>query len=482
MSDLESLRRALLESPENVPLLQLYAQSCLDAFSLPEAREAYERMLKLQPSAPDAQLGLARVLYLEGKTSEAAIRAESVVKEKPDFAPAFVFLSRLYLSENNLALAADFYQRGVALSPQVADPALENALGLQRADKTQERERSGEQRYLFSGEWRDDDPELQAEGDEDFFFDDTEDEDDLDAGFPFPLGRDFSLSDFERPKVSFADVGGMEALKEEIRMKVLYPMQHKELFKAYGKSVGGGVLLYGPPGCGKTLISKAAAGEIEANFFALGLHQVLDMYIGNSEKNLHQLFQLAREHAPSVLFFDEVDALAADRKDMRQSAGRTLINQFLSELDGTDANNDGVLVIGATNAPWHMDPAFRRPGRFDRIIFAPPPDEAAREAILRVMARDKPVSELDSAAVARKTKHFSGADLKAVFDRASETALAHAMKEGRIVPITTKGLIKAAKGITPSTKPWFESAKNYAMYANQSGFYDDVLRFLGITH
>ncbi len=479
MSDLESLRRALAESPENVPLLQLYAQSCLDAFSLPEAREAYERMLRLMPAAPDARLGVAHVLYLEGKTSEAAIRAEALLKEKPDFAPGFVFLSRLYLSEGNPGLAADFYQRGIALSKQVADPALEKQLGLHKVEKSDER--SGEQRYLFSGEWRDEDPELQSEPEDDFFFED-DDEDEGMGGLPHLLGRSggYALEDFERPKANFSDVGGMEGLKEEIRMKVLYPMQNQELFKVYGKSVGGGVLLYGPPGCGKTLISKAAAGEIDANFFALGLHQVLDMYIGNSEKNLHQIFQLARDHAPSVLFFDEVDALAADRKDMRQSAGRTLINQFLSEMDGTDANNDGVLVIGATNAPWHMDPAFRRPGRFDRIIFAPPPDEAARAAIIRVMARDKPIADLDAALLAKKTKNFSGADLKAVFDQGAEEALAEAMKKGRVVPMTTKSLLKVAKGLAPSTKPWFESAKNYAMYANQSGFYDDVLRFLGV--
>ena len=310
------------------------------------------------------------------------------------------------------------------------------------------------------------------DAEDDFFYDDDED---------FGGGsRDFSLADFERPKVTFADVGGMEALKEEIRMKILHPMKNPELFRAYGKKVGGGVLLYGPPGCGKTLISKATAGEIDANFFSLGLHQVLDMYIGNSEKNLHQIFQLAREHAPSVLFFDEVDALAADRKDMRHSAGRTVINQFLSEMDGTDSANEGVLVIGATNAPWHIDPAFRRPGRFDRIIFTPPPDEDARKAIVEVIAKDKPVSELDAASLAKRTRHFSGADLKAVFDQGAEEALGQAMKEGRIVPMTTKALLKVAKSITPSTKPWFESAKNYAMYANQSGFYDDVLRFLGI--
>ena len=124
------------------------------------------------------------------------------------------------------------------------------------------------------------------------------------------------------------------------------------------------MLLYGPPGCGKTLISQATAGEIRSNFISVALHQILDLYIGNSEKNLHQLFQLARDHAPAILFFDEVDALAADRKDLRESGMRTLINQFLAEMDGNVANNEGILILGATNAPWHLDPAFRRPGRF----------------------------------------------------------------------------------------------------------------------
>jgi SpoVK/Ycf46/Vps4 family AAA+-type ATPase len=190
---------------------------------------------------------------------------------------------------------------------------------------------------------------------------------------------------------------------------------------------------------------------------------------------------VARRHAPSVLFFDEVDALAADRKDMRSSAGRTLINQFLSELDSESAANDGVLVLGATNAPWHLDSAFLRPGRFDRLIFVPPPDAPAREEIIRIMAEGKPVAGLDPAALAKKAKDFSGADIKALFDQAIEASLGEAMKSGKIVPISQKQLVKSAKGVKPSTKKWFESARNYALYANQSGFYDEILEYLGIN-
>ena len=181
-----------------------------------------------------------------------------------------------------------------------------------------------------------------------------------------------------------------------------------------------------------------------------------------------------------MLFFDEVDALAADRNDLKQSAGRTLINQFLAEMDGNVGDNDGLLILGATNAPWHLDPAFRRPGRFDRILFVPPPDEPARRSIIEVMAKNKPMHALDAAAVAKKTRDFSGADLKAVFDIAIERSLARAMNEGRVIPLGTDDLLKSAKDVKPSTKAWFESAKNYAIYSNQSGFYDDVLEFLGI--
>jgi SpoVK/Ycf46/Vps4 family AAA+-type ATPase len=212
----------------------------------------------------------------------------------------------------------------------------------------------------------------------------------------------------------------------------------------------------------------------------VGLHQVLDMYIGESESKLHKIFELARKAAPSVLFFDEIDALAADRRDMRQSAGRGLINQFLAELDGAQAENDGVLVLGATNAPWHVDGAFMRPGRFDRLIFVPPPDREARAEIAGIHGRQKPLVGFDPAAIAKRTEGFSGADLRAVFDQATEAALNEAMKKGTVVPITGKMLEKAAKEVKPSTRKWFESAKNYALYANQSGFYDDVLTYLGL--
>ena len=464
MADLDTLRKALAVSPDNIPLLLLFAQTALDEWSTEDAREAYERVLKQSPQHREAGLGIARALFQEGKPSEAAVRLERLMSAAPDFAPALVLLSRIHLSEDSRAEAIDAYRRAVEMDKTVMDEGLAKELGLDPSG----RDPRDLQRAAVTGSGT-------------YGFPTGDDIDEEENGTPDRPGVPPDLEKLvERPKQKFDDVGGMDALKEQIRMKILYPMQNPDLFRAYGKAIGGGVLLYGPPGCGKTLISRATAGEIKAAFFCIGLHEILDMWVGSSEKNLHAIFESARRNAPSVLFFDEIDALAADRKDLRHSAGRNVINQFLAEMDGGVSNNDGVLILGATNAPWHIDPAFKRPGRFDRTIFVPPPDDDARESIISVMARGKPVSDLDPKALAKKTRNFSGADIKAMYDGATETALTAAMKEGRVVPITTKLLAKAAADLKPSTLAWFESAKNYALYANQGGFYDEVLAHLGI--
>jgi SpoVK/Ycf46/Vps4 family AAA+-type ATPase len=264
-------------------------------------------------------------------------------------------------------------------------------------------------------------------------------------------------------------------------MKIIHPLTHAELFKAYGKPIGGGILMYGPPGCGKTHLARATAGEISAGFLSVGLNDVLDMWIGSSERNLHALFEQARRTTPCVLFFDEVDALGASRADLRQSSGRQIINQFLAELDGVQSSNEGILVLAATNAPWHLDPAFRRPGRFDRIIFVPPPDTAARAAILRIHCRGKPSGEIDYQHLAKKTDGFSGADLMAVVDQAVEAKLREALRDGVPKPLSTRDLLNALGRVRQSTKEWFSTARNYALYSNQGGAYDDVLKYLKLS-
>jgi transitional endoplasmic reticulum ATPase len=236
--------------------------------------------------------------------------------------------------------------------------------------------------------------------------------------------------------------------------------------------------MYGPPGCGKTYLARATAGEIAAGFISIGISDVLDMWIGSSERNLHALFEQARANPPCVLFFDEVDALGGRRSDMHGGSSRQMINQFLAEMDGVDRSNEGVLILAATNAPWHVDPAFRRPGRFDRVLFVPPPDRPARAEILSLHCRNKPQEAIDFDALAAKTDQFSGADLKAVVDAAIEEKLRQAMKLGRPQPLTSGDLMRAAKSLRPTTREWFATARNYALYSNQGGAYDDVLEYL----
>jgi SpoVK/Ycf46/Vps4 family AAA+-type ATPase len=173
-----------------------------------------------------------------------------------------------------------------------------------------------------------------------------------------------------------------------------------------------------------------------------------------------------------------VDALGASRSDMRKSGGRQLINQFLAELDGFNASNNGLLILAATNAPWHLDPAFRRPGRFDRVLFVPPPDVQARYEILRILLQGKPVDDVDYEFLAKKTGGFSGADLKSVIDVAIEEKLTVALQKGVPEPLMTKDLQKAAKSLKATTNEWFSTARNYALYANQGGIYDDIVKYL----
>jgi transitional endoplasmic reticulum ATPase len=288
-----------------------------------------------------------------------------------------------------------------------------------------------------------------------------------------------AVGEVEKPSITFADVGGLDELKEKIRLRVLYPLKRPDLYKAFGKKVGGGLLLYGPPGCGKTFLARATAGEAGIHFVAVGIEEVLDMWLGQSEKKLHELFKTAREKAPAILFFDEVDSLGGRRSGLRHESYRTLVTQFLSELDGAGGQSEGVLVIGATNAPWDVDPAFRRPGRFGEVLFVPPPDLRARVEILKLKLAGKPIApDVDVTEIARATELSSGADLDHVVQSAIETALAESLRGGAVRNISTADLRAATKKLRPTTLEWFSTAKNFATYANDSGQFDEVLDYL----
>jgi SpoVK/Ycf46/Vps4 family AAA+-type ATPase len=237
-------------------------------------------------------------------------------------------------------------------------------------------------------------------------------------------------------------------------------------------------MLYGPPGCGKTFLARAVAGEMGTRFVGVAINEVLDMYVGQSERNLHELFQTARRNAPCVLFLDEVDAIGQKRSNMRNNAGRNTVNQLLTELDDVDDLNRDVFVLAATNMPWDVDPALRRPGRLDRTLLVLPPDRPAREAIFRHHLANRPIAGVDVGKLAAATDGYSGADIAHVCETAAERALIDSARTGEIRMIDMKDLDAALKEVHSSVGPWLESARNVAMFANEGGQYDELLRYL----
>lgn len=441
---INSLREALAISPENQPLRRHLARALATLGRFEEAEQELRHLLGLDPGSSELKIELARVYLQQEKLTQSLVIVEDVTSRPDAPGAAYVLYSRLLFRRGDVQNAVAQYKLGIEADPSAADAELAERLGIMPEE---------EAGTLCDGRVR-------------------ECWNDADSG---------PTAEVEQPKATFRDVGGMDSLKEEIAVKIIYPLQHPEVYQAYGKTVGGGILMYGPPGCGKTHLARATAGEIRAGFLSIGINDVLDMWIGSSERNLHELFEQARSNTPCVLFFDEVDALGGRRSDMHGGAGRQLINQFLAEMDGINRSNEGVLILAASNAPWHVDPAFRRPGRFDRILFVPPPDLAGRAAILRIHCAGKPGDDLDFDYVAKKTEGFSGADLKAIVDLAVESKLRQAVRSGAIQPLTTKDLTTAAQTLRSSTREWFSTARNHAVYSNQGGLYDDVLKYLKIN-
>ena len=284
--------------------------------------------------------------------------------------------------------------------------------------------------------------------------------------------------DAEHAGLTLADVAGMTEVKQRLEAAFLAPMRNPELRRLYGKSLRGGLLLYGPPGCGKTFIARAVAGELGARFIAVSFADIIDMFVGQSERNIHELFEIARRNAPCVLFLDEVDAIGQKRSQLRNTPMRSAVNQLLLELDDVAGNNEGVFLLAATNHPWDVDSALRRPGRFDRTLLVLPPDAAAREGVFRYHLKDRPVAGIDLAKLARQTDGYSGADIAHICETAAERALMDSVRRGEPRMIGMGDLEAAIAEVKPSLGAWFDTARNVALFANEAGSYDDLAAYL----
>jgi SpoVK/Ycf46/Vps4 family AAA+-type ATPase len=279
--------------------------------------------------------------------------------------------------------------------------------------------------------------------------------------------------------VKLADVAGIQDVKARLEVSLLGPIRNPELMRAYKISARGGLLLYGPPGCGKTFLAKAVSGELDANFYPIGIADVLQQWLGNSERAVHEIFEVARRNAPCVLFFDEVDALGMRRANMRGDSGlRTVVNALLAETDPATSDNTGVYVLGATNAPWDVDPALRRPGRFDRMIFVGLPDSQARAEIVKFHLRERPVAGIDPKSIAARTDGFTGADLAHICDTATQLAMADSARSGQVRPISMTDINVAMDQVRPSAGQWFDVARNVVEFSNRDGTYDDLAKYL----
>jgi SpoVK/Ycf46/Vps4 family AAA+-type ATPase len=388
---------------------------------------------------------------------------QAALQARPDDLPLRLHLAELLLAGGNTAEAISHAAQALQQDPanDAAKALMARALG--GAPAAPPAKPSGLDWKAYEEEFSDVVPPRFVRGD----------------GDPDPIeGEGDRAFDVETSSVRLADVGGMADVKKRLELAFLAPMRNPELRRMFGKSLRGGLLLYGPPGCGKTFLARAVAGEMGAKFVSMSIVDVLNMWIGNSERNLHEIFQAARRNAPCVLFLDEIDAIGHKRSNMHSTSMRTLANQLLAEMDGMESDNEGLFLLAATNAPWDVDAALRRPGRLDRIVLVAPPDEPARAAILEYHLRQRPIAKIDLKKLVAATVDYSGADLAHLCESASEYAMHDSLTTGNVRMIEQRDFERALRDVRPSVGSWFSTARNVALFANEGGVYDDLVQYL----
>lgn len=281
----------------------------------------------------------------------------------------------------------------------------------------------------------------------------------------------------EKPGIRFKDIAGLKNIKEAIKEAIIYPFKYPEKYEYFGVKPGGGILLYGPPGCGKTMLAAAAAAECDAAFINVKISDIKDKYVGESEKNIREVFSLAREQERAIIFFDEIDAIASDRSSSREGYERGMVNELLTQMDGVDnKSKNKQLVLAATNIPWAVDTALRRSGRFDTMVFIPNPDEAARKKIFEINLKNKPLSgkvNLDD--LVKKTKGYASSEIVDICDKAARIPLREELQgkpRRKIEPEDFEKVIREKKTILES---WYVKAMRELGKGDEANLYSELI-------
>ena len=264
--------------------------------------------------------------------------------------------------------------------------------------------------------------------------------------------KKLNLDIFLTSEVTFDDIVGLETVKEQVKTKILYPMKHPDVARSFGLGAGGGILLFGPPGNGKTHIVRAIANEVKATFIVVNPSQLVSQWFGVFEQNIHDLFEAARSLSPTIIFFDEIDALAPKRSSSNSSVMRRAVPQILAEMDGFSAKgNSSLLIIAATNVPWNLDEALLRPGRFDEKIFIPPPDQPSRARLFEIgISKVRHEAGIDFGMLSSLTQGYSAADISYICRKAAEIAFRDAVETGNIRELSAEDLLASLKVTKPS--------------------------------
>jgi len=454
---IESLRNAVAAMPDDVPLRLHLAMLLLHAGKRDEAVRHLGAVLQRDPGNGEALAMLTTSAEVTGQhpapSADPAVLSEHTVAPAPDSASSAVVPDAAAPSQDTADDDPD---------PGAADPPADGAAGEQAS-------RPAGDDATASYDWSQAEAELRDVLPSMFVGD---------AGSTSAGLDEARAYDAEHAGLTLADVAGMTEVKKRLEAAFLAPMRNPELRKLYGKSLRGGLLLYGPPGCGKTFIARAVAGELGARFITVSFADLIDMFVGRSERNIHELFEVARRNSPCVLFLDEVDAIGQKRSQLRNTPMRSAVNQLLLELDDVASDNTGVFLLAATNHPWDVDSALRRPGRFDRTLLVLPPDAPAREGVFRYHLRERPVAGIDLTKLAKITDGYSGADIAHICETAAERALLDSVQRGEPRLIGQADLEAAAAEVRPSLGTWFDTARNVALFANEGGAYDDLVAYL----